>query len=83
VLSHNISIFVAFHKGFTNSSETIPVDPSYWEVNLKDEKKAEDSHYHVYKRLTDLRKYLSDADNLTIYDINNLTFAFSRYKIFE
>lgn len=43
--------------GFSsNSRPWLPVNPGYWQLNLDAQRRQRRSHYHVYKRLVELRK---------------------------
>ncbi|PSN54048.1 Maltase A1 [Blattella germanica] len=43
--------------GFSSNSNTwLPVNSNYNEINLEKEKNAENSHYHIYKQIVQLRK---------------------------
>ncbi|XP_075235736.1 maltase A3-like [Lycorma delicatula] len=55
------------------------VNPSYWEMNLEAQKKAEKSHYKVYKQLIDLRKKPTiQRGDLNVYLVSTWVLAFTR-----
>lgn len=71
--------------GFTTGNKTwLPINPNHKEVNVENQKNAPgESHYKVYKKLSDLRK--SDAWKWGSLESQALeggkVYAFSRYKI--
>ncbi|XP_075235517.1 maltase A3-like [Lycorma delicatula] len=66
--------------GFSNNKFTWEVvNPSYWEMNLETQKKAEKSHYKVYKQLIDLRqKPTIQRGDLNLYVVSTWVLAFTR-----
>ncbi|XP_075210558.1 alpha-glucosidase-like [Lycorma delicatula] len=55
------------------------VNPSYWEMNLEAQKKAEKSHYKIYKQLVNLRrKPTIQRGDLNLYIVSTWVLAFSR-----
>ncbi|XP_065088375.1 maltase 2-like [Ochlerotatus camptorhynchus] len=48
----------SMNGGFSTASKTwLPINPNYVELNLKNQKQAEKSHYKTYQLLVELRKY--------------------------
>ncbi|XP_075210559.1 alpha-glucosidase-like [Lycorma delicatula] len=70
----------SLNGGFSSNKFTWgTVNPSYWEINLETQKKAEKSHYKVYKQLIDLRqKPTIQRGDLNLYIVSTWVLAFTR-----
>jgi alpha-glucosidase len=66
--------------GFSTSEDTwLPVNPNYKELNLAAQKRAEWSHYHVYKQLVAARSHITiQKGNLRTGIIGDSVFSFLR-----
>lgn len=68
------------NAGFSRARYTwLPVHPSYWEINVEAQKRAEKSHLQIYKQILQLRKTNTmQRGDLDLYAISRWVLAFTR-----
>ncbi|XKL69529.1 hypothetical protein PGB90_007298 [Kerria lacca] len=70
----------SINAGFTAKSHPwLPINPNYWKVNVQTEELEKESHYQVFKTLSEIRKTKTIKNgNFHSYKISQWVYAFTR-----
>ncbi|XP_065220879.1 alpha-glucosidase-like [Planococcus citri] len=70
----------SLNAGFsTNRDLYLPVSPNYWRINVEDQKNDENSYYHMFKKMSNLRKTnIFKYGDFKSYVLSTWVYAFVR-----